>query len=129
MAHTSRRRFLKGLGAALASAGVVVGSTALSTTTAAANLNQSTGERMGIEQQALATLVIEQVQEWVAVGRSFTAYDVTRAVRAHHTGIDIGHAAVRVVVHHRMAPLVARQWYRQQQATFSAGPAIRYVPA
>lgn len=83
---------------------------------------------MQIGQQALATLVIEQLQEWVAVGRSFTAYDVTRAVRAHHAGVDIGHAAVRVVVHHRMTPLLARQLYRQQQITFGTGPAICYVP-
>lgn len=129
MAHTSRRRFLKGLGAALASAGVVAGSSALSTTTAAAYHNQSTGERVEIEQGALATLVVEQLQEWVAVGRSFTAYDVTRALRAHHAGIDIGHAAVRVVVHHRMTPLVAHHLYRQHHASFATGPAIRYVPA
>ncbi len=84
---------------------------------------------MHIDQQALATLVIEQLQEWVAVGHSFTTYDVTRAVRAHHAGVHIEHAAVRVVVHHRMAPLLARQLYRQQHATFAAGPAVRYVPA
>jgi hypothetical protein len=129
MAHTSRRRFLKGVGAALASAGVVAGSSALSTTTAAAHHNQTIGERVEIEQGALATLVVEQLQEWVAVGRSFTAYDVTRALRAHHAGIDIGHAAVRVVVYHRMTPLLARQLYRQQHAAFATGPALRYVPA
>jgi hypothetical protein len=129
MTHTSRRRFLKGLGTALASAGIVAGSSALDSTTAAANHNRGTGERVEVEQQALATLVVEQLQEWVAVGRSFTAYDVTRALRAHHAGIDIEHAAVRVVVHHRLTPLVARQLYRQQQVMFATGPAIRYVPA
>ncbi len=127
MAHTSRRRFLQGLGAALASAGGVASSRALSTTMVGAYHNQ--GERMEIEQAALATLVVEQVQEWVAVGRSFTAYDVTRALRAHHAGIDIRHAVVRVVVHHRMTPLLAHQLYRQHHASFATGPAIRYMPA
>lgn len=40
---------------------------------------------MPIDQQALATLVVEQLQAWVVTGQSFTTYDVTRALRAHHT--------------------------------------------
>ena len=85
--------------------------------------------RAWCRRQALATVVEEQSQQRVAVERSFAAYHVMRALRAHHTGSDIGHAAVRVVVHHRMTPLVARHRQRQQHATFSTGPAIRYVPA
>jgi hypothetical protein len=138
MTHTSRRTFLKGLGTTLASIGVVAGSavvgaqptgpagTALALLDVSDQLERT--NQVDDSQQHVAMLVVEQLHEWVASERSFTAYDVTRALRMQYPRLCIMHGDVRTVVHSRMRGLVDRQFYWQQRIRFPNGDALQYVP-
>ena len=142
MGTTSRRGFLKGLGATLSAIGAAsatsVGDTVQAGTvlrqigsTPGSHTAQVYGGRMGrgvIARHALEMLVAERLAEWVATGQTFTAYDVTLALRAAHPAINIFHQDVRSVVHHRMWPVVARQIYLQEQVLFPTGSACCYRP-
>jgi hypothetical protein len=139
MTHTSRRTFLKSLGATLASVGIVTGSAGVHAQAAGidgagsalADVSEQrrSEERMHISQHDLAMLVAEQLREWVALERTFTAYDMTRALRVQYPRLQIMHHDVRAVVHNGMRELVDRQFYRQQPIRFPTGDALRYVPA
>lgn len=82
-----------------------------------------------ITQAALAMLVAEHLNERIARRQSFTAYDVTQALRLAHPAVNILHAEVRNVVHRRMHSVVAAQFYRQAMMQFPTGSACCYLPA
>jgi hypothetical protein len=150
---TTRRGFLKGLGATFAAVGLVAtplpgtGSIAAS---ALVDAGDGAGEQSlislpvaaepeGIEETnrveremlssgELEMLIAERLGEWVASGRGFTAYDITRALRRSHPQVNIMHQSVRAVVHPRMQPLVAHGLYDQELVAFATGDAWRYRP-
>lgn len=64
-------------------------------------------------------------------GEEFTAYDITRAVRAAHPGEDIPHDPVRDFVHIWMAGAIniIGLNYTENQKDFGGNTAIVYVPA
>ena len=76
----------------------------------------------------LEMLVAEQLSQWVAERRTFTAYDVTRALRHAHPAINIVHPHVRSVVHRRMWPALAGQIYFKELVQFPTGDACCYRP-
>jgi hypothetical protein len=83
---------------------------------------------MSISHADLEMLVAEHLNLWVAARRQFTAFDMTRALRAHHPGVNIMHHLVRGIVHRRMEPAVAGQFYEPRAAMFPTGIACCYVP-
>ena len=143
MGTTTRRGFLKGLGATLSAIGVASGvPPALSTVGTSQGSQQADSSvlahspyvhprgagRSMITPDALEMLVVEQLTQWVAERQMFTAHDVTQALRAAHPAINIFHQPVRHVVHQRMWPALAAQIYVQEQVWFSTGSAYRYRP-
>ena len=144
MGTTSRRGFLKGLGATLSAIGLTADVSPVVATIQGGQAAQQAGSmasvhpghtypsgmaRSMIAQRELEMLVAEQLGEWVAEQRTFTAYDVTRALRAAHPSINIFHQPVRTAVHERMWPAVAAQIYWQDQVYYPTGMAWCYRPA
>jgi hypothetical protein len=143
MGTTTRRGFLKGLGATLSAVGIATASSA-APALVQAGLGEGTdvqaplsdphprvGGRAGratITSAALEILVSEQLAEWMARGRMFTAYDVTRALRRTHPGVNIVHEQVRDIVHTRMWPAVTARIYAREQTAFPKGWAWAYRP-
>ncbi len=143
MGTTTRRGFLKGLGATLSAVGVATASSA-APALVRAGLGDGTdvqvpvgdphtraGARAGratITPAALEILVSEQLAEWMARGRIFTAYEVTRALRRTHPGVSIFHEQVRDIVHTRMWPAVTARIYAREQTAFPRGWAWAYRP-
>ena len=134
MTTTSRRGFLKGLGATLAA----IGSTA-STPAALQQTARITGidttaavarrvNRAPISPDELEMLVAEHLNECIAERQEFTAYDVTMALRAAHPDVNILHLVVRGVVHRRMQPWIANHLYGLRHMSFPTGVACCYVP-
>src|SRR3712207_6199409 len=136
MGTTSRRGFLKALGATLSAVGAATNVTPLLSAaqvgpdlqTAGSSANSyavpSYGRsrpRLAIEPYELEILVAEQLSEWTAEGRTFTAYDVTRRLRADHPLVAIDHAGVREIVHRRMWPALAARVYDRTQEEFATG--------
>lgn len=140
MSNPTRRSFLKGLGATLATVGVTAGSAAATSAAAAQPAHvvgiaaQQTGAtatrsiRMNVRPDQLETLVVEQVRHLVGGSRQFTAYDVTRMLRSAHPNVNILHQTVRAIVHQQMQPVVASQAYCQRTLHFHSGSAIHYLP-
>jgi hypothetical protein len=140
MGTTSRRRFLKGLGATVSA---IAATTALSSTSqvgqdaqqqtpAALNMAPAAASKQGgrkmITVEALEILVAEQLSAWVATRQTFTAYDITQALRAARPGVNIFHQPVRDIVHRRMWPAVHARIYAQEQVWFPTGSAYQYQP-
>ena len=143
MGTTSRRGFLKGVGVTVSAvgltadvspaAGTIQGGQALQQAGSTASVDPGQAYPSGmarsmITQGELEMLVAEQLAGWVAKRRTFTAYDVTRALRAAHPSINIFHQPVRNTVHERMWPAVAAQIYWQEQVYYPTGMAWCYRP-
>lgn len=62
------------------------------------------------------------------IAHTFTAYDLTRSLRAAHPRVYIAHESVRESVHQRMTSVVASQYYAMEKVRFPQGDAIRYFP-
>jgi hypothetical protein len=84
--------------------------------------------RATIAQTDLDLLVADQINQRIAGGDIFTAYDITLGLRDANPGIDIPHDAVRRAVHAQMDSIVASQLYDRETASFGSGSALRYVP-
>ena len=131
---TSRRGFLKGLGATLAAIGGTAStSAALQQISGVAGIDTTPGSggragRVAIGHDELEMLVAEHLNERIAKRLEFTAYDVTVSLRAAHPDINIPHAVVRGVVHRRMQPWIANQFYGWRHLSFPTGMACCYVP-
>jgi hypothetical protein len=132
MSNTDRRRFLKGMGATLATLGLAATAPTAAQATAVlpavAAANRSGGPRLVLPADELDTLIVEELVRWVAQRQRFTAYDLTRALRSRYPRIVIMHDAVRCTVHRRMAEVVARQFYAQTPVQFAHASAIQYAP-
>lgn len=139
MSSTSRRNFLKGLGAALGTVGVAAASPAVQPGVQAAMTGateslatqppvDAPNARQPLTDAALELLAAELLVEWVARRRAFTAYDVTRTLRASRPGYDIPHAPVRLAVHIHMQPELDAGAYRREQRPFATGWAWLYRP-
>ncbi len=91
----------------------------------------ATDERLARSMMAypeLAVLVVGQLNGWIARRQSFTAYDVTQALRLAHPSVRIWHDEVRTVVHRRMHSVVAAHYYRQATMQLSTDSACCYLP-
>lgn len=74
---------------------------------------------------ALATQVIEAL---VAEGKLFTAYDVTREVRRHHSDIDVPHRSIRKAVQSWYAGSGGSNGYTTDVAPSNSGATLVYHP-
>ena len=144
MSGTTRRGFLKGVGTTLSAIGItaanippLIEASAAADGAAAAEAlpgvqparpTWGRGERGAIGQDDLEMLVAEQLAWWVGERQTFTAYDITRALRATYPAVDIFHEQVRDAVHARMRPAITAQAYRRALVRFPAGSAWRYWP-
>jgi hypothetical protein len=79
-------------------------------------------------QADLDVLVADHINQQIAVGAIFTAYDVTLGLRDSNPGVDIPHEAVRRTVHAQMDAIVSSKLYDRETASFGADSALRYVP-
>jgi hypothetical protein len=85
--------------------------------------------RIPVANDVLALLVLQEVEAQSASGRSFTAYNITRALRRRQPQLDIAHQAVRPIVHKIMRTLMRDGSYEASRARFDTGTAILYIPA
>ena len=85
--------------------------------------------RFPVTDDTLAQLVGEQVEEQIANGGEFTAYDITRTLRQAQPYLDIPHATVREWVHRYMQNVLSEGFYIASQAMFGSQTAIVYQPA
>ena len=78
---------------------------------------------------ALAAEVGALLTDLITEGASFTAYEVTAALRRANPGCAIPHrGGVREEVHSQMAALVQAGYYACRPAAFYHGTALRYSP-
>jgi hypothetical protein len=78
---------------------------------------------------ALAAEVEVLLNDLITQGISFTAYEVTAALRRANPGCAIPHrGGVREEVHSQMAALVVAGYYTCRPAAFYHGTALRYAP-
>ncbi len=89
----------------------------------------STMARTPIARNDLELLVADQINQQANTGSTFTAYDITQALRVANPGREILHDEVRHVVHAQMEALVATSIYDRDDVTFGTDQATRYVPA
>jgi hypothetical protein len=73
----------------------------------------------------LEGLVNGQLDNFVSEEKTFTAYDVTRALRITNPTLNIGHERVRSLVHYIMN---GNDEYEQSIAYFNGEPAIQWAP-
>ena len=76
----------------------------------------------------LALWVADALNQSLATGIWFTAYDVTVAIRTAHPLDNIVHSKVREIVHGQMQTILQSGLYQSETATFGSTQAIRYVP-
>lgn len=84
--------------------------------------------RTAISQNDLELLVADQINQRIAAGDIFTAYDITLGLRDANPALDIPHDAVRQAVHGQMEAIVQNQLYVSETASFGSNSALRYVP-
>jgi hypothetical protein len=89
----------------------------------------STMARTPIARSDLELLVADQINQQANTSSTFTAYEITQALRAANPGLEIVHDEVRRVVHAQMEALVATSIYARDDVTFGTDRATRYVPA
>jgi len=85
--------------------------------------------RTPIARSDLELLVADQINQQANTSSTFTAYDITQALRAANPGREILHDEVRRAVHAQMEALVATNIYDRDDVTFGTDRATRYVPA
>jgi hypothetical protein len=85
--------------------------------------------RTPIARSDLELLVADQINQQANTSSTFTAYEITQALRAANPGLEIVHDEVRRVVHAQMEALVATSIYARDDVTFGTDRATRYVPA
>lgn len=86
--------------------------------------------RQTIDDPTLVVWVDEVLREKVDNGESFTAYAITKEVRAKHPGFDISNDRVRPIVHNSMAESIqlAGLEYTAADQDFNGQQAIEYKP-
>ena len=84
--------------------------------------------RNSIPNSRLARLVCEEIRAQMAGQHTFTAYDITRALRARHRDVEIRHDPVRNLVHRYMEPIVGTGQYQDCLADFEGNIAVLYAP-
>ncbi len=79
---------------------------------------------------AMRDLVTDLLIEWVDAGRTFTAYEVTAALRKAHPNTALPHSGgVRETVHAQMRDCLIQGQYTQRTVAFyRSGWAVQYVP-
>ncbi len=85
--------------------------------------------RTPIARSDLELLVADQINQQANTSSTFTAYDITQALRIANPGREILHDEVRHVVHAQMEALVATNIYARDDVTFGNSRATRYMPA
>lgn len=76
----------------------------------------------------LEALVAQEINRRIARAESFTAYDLTLALRATNPHVEISHVIVRRAVHAQMAAIVASRLYEREPVRFGPSGAQQYVP-
>lgn len=81
-----------------------------------------------VAQADLDLMVADQLNQHIAVGQIFTAYDITQALRSANPTLQIEHPEVRQAVHAHMDALITSNLYQRETASFGGSSATRYVP-
>jgi hypothetical protein len=76
----------------------------------------------------LESLVADELQHRITSEKSFTAFDVTKALRSANPRTDIPHWKVRMIVHSYMSDVVQCGRYEAALADFGYATAIQYQP-
>src|SRR5204863_5773062 len=84
--------------------------------------------RTAISRGHLAALVRAELQMHINQEHEFTAYNITRALRASHPNFEIAHASVRELVHQNMSGIINSGQYQACLADFGGRIAILYAP-
>jgi hypothetical protein len=77
----------------------------------------------------LYQMVAQALQASIGSEVAFTAYDITRLLRAFNPGLDVPHAAVRQVVHALMSEVTRAGYYEAAMCEFDSRQAVLYQPA
>lgn len=84
--------------------------------------------RTAISSNHLAMLAYTELRAHINQHSEFTAYDITRAIRASHQNFEIPHNSVRALVHHYMNGVVNSGHYQECLMDFGGRVAIFYAP-
>jgi hypothetical protein len=85
--------------------------------------------RYPVSDDILAQLVGEQLQDCIASGAEFTAYEITRVLRTEQPHLDIRHDAVRAWVHRFMQGVISAGLYTASRRDFGFQEAVVYEPS
>jgi hypothetical protein len=98
-------------------------------TALAQELRGATSVRRFVESNELRVLVQQELALHIERHDTFTAYDITLALRATHPSLEIIHTSVRDSIHEQMQQLVTQGSYKRERRQYADAAALTYIPS